>query len=120
MKVQRSTFKEERRVCGGRKQLEAGKRNPVAIAGRTHLYPSRTQKLSSPALMILGGRLPGKVGRCRFYKNRDCENAVSIFHVKRDSGRGVSPLDEPVLQMTKNKERNIDSKYFVFLYKDDL
>ena len=41
--------------------------NPVTIAGRTHLYPSRTQKLSSLALMILGGRLPGKVGRCRFF-----------------------------------------------------
>ena len=41
--------------------------NPVTIAGRRHLYPSRTQKLSSPALRILGGRLPGKVGRCRFF-----------------------------------------------------
>ena len=38
----------------------------VAIARRSHLFPYRTQKLSSLALMILGGRLPGKVGRCRF------------------------------------------------------
>ena len=38
----------------------------MAIAERTHLFPSRTQKLSSPAPMILGGRLPGKAGRCRF------------------------------------------------------
>ena len=38
---------------------------PVVIAQRTHLYPSRTQKLSFVALMILGGRLPGKVGHCR-------------------------------------------------------
>ena len=37
----------------------------MTIAERTHLYPSRTQKLSSLALMILGGTLPGKVGRCR-------------------------------------------------------
>ena len=40
--------------------------NPVTIAGRPHLFPSRTQKLSSLAPMILGGKLPGKVGRCRF------------------------------------------------------
>ena len=29
--------------------------NPVIMAERTHLYPSRTQKLSSPAPKILGG-----------------------------------------------------------------
>ena len=39
----------------------------MTIAGRTHLFPSRTQKLSSLAPMILGGKLPGKVGRCRFF-----------------------------------------------------
>ena len=40
----------------------------MTIAGRVHLFPSRTQQLSSLALMILGGRPPGKAGRCRFYK----------------------------------------------------
>ena len=39
----------------------------VTIARRIHLFPYRTQKLSSLALMILGGRLPGKVGRCRLF-----------------------------------------------------
>ena len=39
----------------------------VMIARRIHLYPYRTQKLSSLALMILGGRPPGKVGRCRLF-----------------------------------------------------
>jgi len=29
---------------------------------RVHLFPSRTQKLSSCAPTILGGRLPGKIG----------------------------------------------------------
>ena len=38
----------------------------MTIARRSHLFPSRTQKLSSLAPMILGGKLPGKVGRCRF------------------------------------------------------
>ena len=39
----------------------------VTIAGRPHLFPYRTQKLSSLALMILGGRPPGKAGRCRLF-----------------------------------------------------
>ena len=41
------------------------KSNPhkfVLIAMRVHLFPSRTQKLSSFAPTILGGRLPGKIG----------------------------------------------------------
>ena len=41
--------------------------NPVTIAERLHLFPSRTQKLSSLALKILGGKLPGKLGRRRFF-----------------------------------------------------
>ena len=41
----------------------------VTIAKRTHLFPSRTQKLSSLALMILGGRLPGKVRRRQIHFN---------------------------------------------------
>ena len=35
----------------------------VIIAKRIHLFPFRTQKLSSLALMVLGGQLPGRVGR---------------------------------------------------------
>ncbi len=34
----------------------------VLIAVRVHLFPSRTQKLSSPAPKILGWRRPGKIG----------------------------------------------------------
>ena len=43
--------------------------HPVMMARRIHLFPCRTQKLSSLASMILGGRLPGKVERCRFKKH---------------------------------------------------
>jgi hypothetical protein len=35
----------------------------VTIAERIHLFPFRTQKLSSLALMVLGGKLPGRVRR---------------------------------------------------------
>ena len=34
----------------------------VLIVMWVHLFPSRTQKLSSFAPTILGGRLPGKIG----------------------------------------------------------
>ena len=40
---------------------------PVIMTERTHLFPYRTQKLSSPVPMILGWRRPGKVGHCRIY-----------------------------------------------------
>ena len=60
----------------------------VMIARRIHLYPYRTQKLSSLALMILGGRPPGKVGRCRFSKKAACKDRLlfSRKRRKRDSG----------------------------------
>ena len=37
----------------------------VLFAMRVHLFPSRTQKLSSLAPKILGWRRPGKIGRCQ-------------------------------------------------------
>ena len=58
------------------------KENPVTIAGRLHLFPSRTQKLSSLAPMILGGKLPGKVGRCRFFITRKAPFRCFFFLLK--------------------------------------
>ena len=40
---------------------------PVVITARPHLFPSRTQKLSSLVPKILGWRRPGKIGCCRFF-----------------------------------------------------
>jgi hypothetical protein len=40
-------------------------RFPVAMAAGIHPFPSRTRPLSPPAPMVLGGRPPGRVGRCR-------------------------------------------------------
>ena len=37
----------------------------VIITLRIHLFPFRTQKLSSAVPKILGGKLPGKIGRRR-------------------------------------------------------
>ena len=41
----------------------------VLIAVRVHLFPSRTQKLSSLAPTILCGRLHGKIGNANIEKN---------------------------------------------------
>ena len=45
---------------------QAGK--TVLMAVRIHLFPSRTQKLSSLASTILGWRRPGKIDRRRHFK----------------------------------------------------
>src|SRR5436190_22546241 len=37
----------------------------AAIAAGVHLFPFRTEKLSPPAPMVLGGQPPGRVGRRR-------------------------------------------------------
>ena len=36
---------------------------PVVIAAGKHLFPFRTEQLSPPAPMVLGGQPPGRVGR---------------------------------------------------------
>ena len=63
----------------------------MTIAKRIHLYPSRTQKLSSLALKILGGQPPGKIGRRRFFRIRPHGQAVKTppFH----GGNSSSILD---------------------------
>ena len=39
----------------------------VVIAAGLHLFPFRTEKLSPPAPMVLGGQPPGRVGRRRLF-----------------------------------------------------
>ena len=38
---------------------------PVVMTERFHLFPSRTQKLSSPVLKVLGWTRPGRISHCR-------------------------------------------------------
>ena len=40
----------------------------VATPERSHPFPSRTRKLSSPGPMVLQGQLCGSVGRCRGFE----------------------------------------------------
>ena len=49
------------------------------IAARVHLFPSRTQKLSSFAPTILGGRLPGKIGNANIKKSQAKAGLFSYF-----------------------------------------
>ena len=62
---------------------EGQKYNVVIIAKRIHLFPYRTQKLSSLAAMVLGGQPPGRVARSHviffYYKN----TFKVIFHLIR-------------------------------------
>src|SRR3954454_3992619 len=64
---------------------------PVVIARGIHLFPFRTESLSLFAPMVLGGKLPGRVGR-----RRDIFTRAAGFHrrlavVKRPSAGPPSP-----------------------------
>ena len=67
---ERTEVRDRRRekTCHSESEKEQAK-DLVTIAERSHLFPSRTQKLSSLALMVLGGQLPGRVGRRQFEKS---------------------------------------------------
>ena len=75
--------------------------NLVTIARRTHLYPYRTQKLSSVVLMILGGQLPGKVGS-RWGKYSSLAQSVEHAAVNRvvvgssPTGGAIWPVGQAV------------------------
>ena len=58
----------EHERTGDKVRWNFNKQDPVSIARMLHLFPSRTQKLSSSAPMVLGGQLPGRVGPCRLKK----------------------------------------------------
>ena len=58
----------------------------VIPVGR-HLFPFRTEKLSLPGPMVLGGQPPGRVGRRRLFAEK--EPRKRLFFVP-DSGRGFA------------------------------
>ena len=68
----------------------------MTIAKRTHPFPSRTRKLSSSALMILGGRPPGKVGRRRI---KGCSEVAQWWSNRLLTGRSWvrAPPSEPYI-----------------------
>ena len=53
--------------------------NPVTMAERNHLFPSRTQQLSSHASKVLGWKRPGRIDCCRFRKNPFTPTRKGVF-----------------------------------------
>ena len=56
-------------------------KDSVAIAKRSHPFPSRTRKLSSFTSTILGGRPPGKIDSCRNKKNPEIVVFSDSYHM---------------------------------------
>ena len=73
---------------------------------RVHPFPSRTRKLSSFVLKILGGWLPGKISRCR---HNYCLLAQSVEHAAVNR-RVVSS------SLTEAAKRNTHHSVCVFFY----
>jgi hypothetical protein len=71
---------------GRRQASPSDNRFSVAMAEGSHPFPFRTRKLSPPAPMVLGRRLPGRVGRRRIslWKRAAYGRSSSRF---RTSGR---------------------------------
>ena len=67
-------YKETQRRPRGRRIAQTLKGIPVTMAKGIHLFPSRTQKLSLSAPMVLGWRRPGRVGRCRIQMKAPSES----------------------------------------------
>ncbi len=53
---------------------------PVAIAEGSHPFPSRTRKLSPPALMVPGAQAPGRVSRRRNYFRKTLPLRQGLSH----------------------------------------
>ena len=51
----------------------------VLIRARVHPFPSRTRKLSSLLLTILGWRRPGKIGSANIIRNTIHSDGVSYY-----------------------------------------
>src|SRR2546423_6211153 len=67
----------------------------VIPAGK-HLFPFRTEKLSLPGPMVLGGQPPGRVGRRRFSRKRARKSGP--FFVVRNTAEMEIPRPDPPLE----------------------
>src|SRR5438132_4757166 len=75
----------------------------VLPAGK-HLFPFRTEKLSLPGPMVLGGQPPGRVGRRRFTFAKPAFGRLRSFRPKYRRPRGVQ-LTRPVPPLDHRSER---------------
>ena len=63
------------------READVGQEWPVSMTVRNHLFPFRTQKLSSLVPKIVGWKRPVKIGRCRL-----------LLKSKQPTGRAESPV----------------------------
>ena len=56
--------------------------NPVTMAERSHLFPSRTQQLSSHASKVLGWKRPGRIDCCRLQGSPRTLRAGAFYFIK--------------------------------------
>ena len=67
-KLESQEARHRREAESAEKMTGSGKTSsqvPVAMTKGSHLFPSRTQKLSPSVPKVLGWRRPGRIGRCR-------------------------------------------------------
>ena len=76
-------YKETQRRPRGSRTAQTLKGIPVTMAKGIHLFPSRTQKLSLSAPMVLGWRRPGRVGRCRIQMKAPSESWGFFIWIQR-------------------------------------
>ena len=79
---------------------------------RSHLFPSRTQKLSSSASKILGWRRPGKIDRCQ-HKHSSLAQSVEHAAVNR-----VVVGSSPTRGAKKRKTTHCVVFLFCFMMED--
>ena len=68
-------------ICLLKREADVGQEWPVSMTVRNHLFPFRTQKLSSLVPKIVGWKRPVKIGRCRL-----------LLKSKQPTGRAESPV----------------------------
>ena len=73
----------------------------MAMTERPHLFPSRTQKLSSPVSMVLGPKGPGRVDRRQVNKNNSlsCYFSLQTNTVSARNGNRVFSWDIVVFEV---------------------
>ena len=83
LKARPSKIKYER--CSGKSKgghgngkLDAELEPPVSMTVRSHLFPFRTQKLSSLVPKIVGWTRPVKIGRCRRLKRKPLKEKTAL------------------------------------------
>ena len=65
-------------------------KNPVAIAEWIHLFPSRTQSLSTHTSKVLGWRRPGRIESCWFNSKTPAHAGVFLLSEMKSGERWKS------------------------------